>query len=596
MTALAIPASASALDLMSPGGFLFDISDTSWGSLGNGTIDAYDTMYFLNVNGTRYDVRAAASTTSLGGRQVEMAEIAMGSLMVRRLIYVPTGGTGQNYARYLDLVRNPTAAPIMATVMINGSLGSDSSTTITGTSSGDTVLTVADTWFTTDDTTDGGGDPSLGHVFQGPGGSTTATTVTLAAATDTPTWSFTVMVPAGGTAGFLTFAVQEMNRALSIAESRRLVDLPPDAFNGLDTYAADIVNFPVGGAPIVRFTSPDEIDEGAETPVMIAVEDLEMDPSISWSWDTNDDGTFGEMPGATMYTIPAGSTDGEGTVRVGVEATDGTNTRRVYKTIIVHNVAPVITSSAPTMAHVRREYVYTPTIDEPAGAADALRYVLVSRPMGMEVDTATGTIRWTPSIDQRARTFDVNLRIDDGDGGEDEQVWRIDVADNAPPDSPVPVSPIDRIRVAEGEMVTLVAENATDDDGDTLVYFFRLSQTSRFEGPDVVGSGELDEDPSGMTQWTAPMPLARGLWYWEVWVDDGITESFHRYAQVVVGDVDMPEADAGVANDGSVGPGFDAGMGGGGGGGCAAAPAGSTAPAIWLVGLAGLVLWRRRRR
>ena len=101
------------------------------------------------------------------------------------------------------------------------------------------------------------------------------------------------MVPAGGTAGFLTFAVQEMNRALSIAESRRLVDLPPDAFNGLDTYAADIVNFPVGGAPIVRFTSPDEIDEGAETPVMIAVEDLEMDPSISWSWDTNDDGTFG---------------------------------------------------------------------------------------------------------------------------------------------------------------------------------------------------------------------------------------------------------------------------------------------------------------
>ncbi|MCA9605921.1 MAG: hypothetical protein KC619_10025 [Myxococcales bacterium] len=590
---LAVPATALALvNLMSPGGFLFDINETSTGTLSNGTIDSYDTMYSLSVNGTQYNVSSMAPTTTMGGRQIEMAEIAMGSLMVRRLIYVPSGSAGMNYARYLDLIRNPTAAPVMATVVIGGNLGSDSSTVVTGSSSGDMLVSTADYWFTTDDSTDGGGDPSLGHVFQGPGAPITATAASVSV--DSPTWTFTVMVPAGGTVGFLLFAVQEMTRAASIAESTRLIDLPPDAFMGLDPYAADIQNFAVGGAPIVRFTTASEADEGAAIPVDIVVEDLEGDPTISWSWDTDDDGTFGEMPGAMSFTIPAGSTDGPGTVRVGVEATDGTNTRQVYRSIVVNNVAPVITSSPPARANVRREYTYTPVIDEPGGALDPLRYVLVTRPMGMSVDTATGVITWTPTIDQRARAFDVALQIDDGDGGEDMQAWRIDVADNVPPDPPTPVSPVDRIRVAEGEPITLVAENATDGDGDTLVYFFRLSQTSRFDGPDVIGSGELDEDPSGMTSWTTATGLERGLWYWEVWVDDGITESFHRYAQVVVGDVDMPEEDAGLANDGGVGPGFDAGTGGGGGGGCAAAP--STPSPAWLLGLAGLALFRRRRR
>jgi len=590
---LLIPATAFALvNLTSPGGFLFDIIETSNGQLSNGTNDAYDSMYYLNVNGTRYSAAGAAATMSLGGRQVEMAEVAMGSLMVRRLVYVPTGGTGQNYARYLDLIRNPTAAPIMATVMFDGSLGSDSSTIVTGTSSGDMTVTTADSWMATDDATDMGGDSALAHVFQGPGATTTATTASIS--TDRPTWSFTVSVPAGGTAGFLTFAVQDLSRAGSMAEARRVVDLPADAFLGLDPYAADIMNFPVGGAPIARFTAPAEVDEGAAIMVDVSVEDLEMDPMVTWSWDTDDDGTFGELPDATSYTVPMGTTDGDGSIRIGVETSDGTNTRQVYRTIVVNNVAPVITSSPPTTGNVRREYSYTPVVEEPGGALDPLRYILISRPTGMTVDGATGTITWTPTTDQRARTFDVSLRIDDGDEGEDMQLWRIDIADNTPPEAPVPMSPIDDMRVPEGMPVTLVAENATDADGDTLVYFFRLSTSSRFDGPDVIGSGELDEDPSGTTSWTTAEGLDRGLYYWEVWVDDGITESFHRFARVVVGEVDITVEDAGtVAGDGGVSPGVDAG-GGGGGGGCSASAPAESPNHLWLLALVGAVLVRRR--
>ncbi len=591
---LLVPTTALAVvNLTSPGGFLFDIQETASGELRDGTTDAYNGMYYLNVNGTRYNVRGAAATTSVGGRQVEMAEIAMGSLMVRRLIYVPEGGTSQNYARYLDLIRNPTAAPVMATVMIDGSLGSGFSTQITGSSSGDTLVSTSDSWFATDDRTDMGGDPSLAHVFQGPGARTAATAVSMTSSR--PTWSFSVSVPAGGTVGFLTFAIQEASRADSLREARRLVRLPSDAFTGLFPYAADIVNFPIGGAPYASFTSASVADEGAEITVDVLVGDLEMDPSLSWTWDTDDDGTFGELPDATSYTIPMGTTDGDGSVRVGVEMTDGTNTRRMYRSIQIDNVAPVITSTPPTSANVRREYTYTPVIEEPGGALDPIRYILISRPTGMTVDGTTGAIAWTPTTDQRARTFDVSLRIDDGDGGEDMQIWRIDVADNTAPEPPVPTSPIDRMRVPEGMPFTLVAQNATDADGDTLVYFFRVSANSRFEGPDVIGSGELDEDPSGSTSWTTTDGLDRGLYYWEVWVDDGITESFHRFAQVVVGDVDIPLPDGGApADGGTVIPGIDAGTGGGGGGCSAISGTSSGAAGAWLLGLAGLLFVRRR--
>jgi len=592
---LVLPATAFAIDLVSPDGFVFDIQDTSRGQILNGgTVDIYDSTYILEVDGTEYNVSGAASTTTLGGRQVEMAEVMIGSMAVQRLVYVPTGGTGRNYARFLDLIRNTGSSSAMVTVRIDGDLGSDFSTVITGSSSGDMTVDTADDWFTTDDSGDGTGDPSLGHVLQASGAAVRASSVSMTS--DDLAWTFDVTIGPGETVGFLTFAIQEMDRAASIAEATRLSGLPGDALMGIETYAADIVNFPVGGAPIVRFTAPNEIDEGAETLVEIAVEDLEGDPTVTWSWDTDDDGTFGELPMADSYTIPMGSTDGDGIVRVGVETSDGTNTRQIYRSITVNNVAPEITSTPPATANVRREYTYTPTIDEPAEDNDPLRYILVSRPTGMEVDASTGTISWTPSTDQRARVFDVNLQIDDGDGGEDNQMWQIAVADNTPPEPPEPVSPIDRMRVPEGETITLTVENGSDPDGDELVYFFRVSQTSDFLNPDVVGSGELDEDPSGMTSWTTPEPLSRGLWYWEVWVDDGITESFHRFAQVVVGDVDMPEGDGGVTGDGGTGGGFDAGPGGGGGGdgGCSvsAAPAPRNAP--WLLALAGLALLRRR--
>lgn len=589
---------AAAVNLTSAGGFLFDIQENLTGELLNGAFgasDAYDSMYKLQVNGTDYNAGGRASSTSLGGRQVETAEIVMGALRVRRLIYVPSAGG--DYARYLDLVRNPGASATTATIRIYGGLGSDFSTIVTGSSSGDTAFSTADDWFATDDFSDGGGDPSLAHVLQGPDGAVSATAATLGPP-DFPEWSFTVTVPAGGQVGILSFAVQASSRAASMTEARRLITLPADAALGLDAYLTDIVNFPAGGAPVVRFTHPPEIEEGAEALVDIMVEDREGDPTVTWSWDTDDDGVFGELPGASSYTIPMGTTDGDGEVRIGVEASDGTNTRQVYRSIPVLNVAPSFASAPSTMANVRREYTYTPTVDDPALAADPFRFLLVTRPTGMTVDAMTGAISWTPIVDQRGRTFDVTLRVEDQDGGEDQQMWRIDVAENTLPEAPTPVSPIDRAQVAADAPVTLVVANGIDPDGDSLAYFFRVSQESAFVSPDLLRSTEITEGADGMTEWTTAEPLTPGLWYWDVWVDDGIGESLHRYGQLIVGDVDVPGADAGGVVPGDGGVGFlDAGAPPPPpGGGCNTVASSRGNHAFWLVGLVGLFFVRRRRR
>jgi hypothetical protein len=239
--ALLVPAVALAIDLTSAGGFLFDIQDRSSGELSNGSIDAYDGCYYLDVGGTRY-TSGAAGTTSLAGRQVELAVVRLAGLDVQRFVYVPSAMG--DWARYLDVLSNPGTTPITTTVRISGNLGSDGSTRVIATSSGDTVVSSADTWYATDDT-DGSGDPSLAHLFQSGAGSGAPVTARAASiSTDNIDVTFDVTVPAGGRVAVLSFAIQTMSQALAQAEAIRLLDLPDDAWTGLEEYETDIVNFP----------------------------------------------------------------------------------------------------------------------------------------------------------------------------------------------------------------------------------------------------------------------------------------------------------------------------------------------------------------
>lgn len=350
--------------------------------------------------------------------------------------------------------------------------------------------------------------------------------------------------------------------------------------------------------PTVTFTAPTTALEGDEFTIHVVVTDPDVGDTPTWSWDLDADGTFGDMPDGTDYTVAAGTSDGPVNLQVGVQATDGVESRTTYVMVGISNVAPTITSAPGTAAYIRSEYRYEVAATDPAGAADPLVYRLTSRPTGMDI--TDNVITWTPAADQRGRSFPVVLHVDDGDSGEDVQMWDIMVSANRAPDAPTPSSPIDRMRVPADEPVTLTVENGTDADGDALDYFFRLSRTSSFDTASVIGSGGVAEDTGETTSWTTSEPLEPGLWYWQAWVDDGMVESPRRFAQLVVGDGTLTETDAGPSGltDGGLIPGVDAGTGGGGGG-CSAGTTGSSRGlggfGELMLAVAGLWLVSRRR-
>jgi MYXO-CTERM domain-containing protein len=328
----------------------------------------------------------------------------------------------------------------------------------------------------------------------------------------------------------------------------------------------------------------------------VTVTDPDTGDTPTWTWDLDDDGTFGEAAGMASHTVAMGTTDGDGMIRVGVEATDGSETAQAYATVSVLNVEPSFTSSPGTTAFIRSEYRYEVAVSDPGGTNDPIEYRLTSRPMGMEI--AANIITWTPVPEQRGRVFPVILRADDGDGAEIVQMWDITVTANQAPTTPVPVSPIERARVAADMPVTLVVENATDPDGDPIDYFFRLSRTSGFDTADIIGSGGVAPGSGETTEWTTDEPLDPGLWYWQVWVEDERESSMRTFAQFVVGDGGFPDIDAGGGGltDGGTIPGVDAGTGGDDGG-CAISATGSSQNgAPWLLGLVGAVLALRRKR
>src|SRR5690606_10241728 len=175
------------------------------------------------------------------------------------------------------------------------------------------------------------------------------------------------------------------------------------------------------------------------------------------------------------YTIPAGSTDGDGVVRVGVQASDGTNTTERYRSISVRNVEPTITSSPDTLTSVGAMYRYQIEVDDPGGDLDPLTYAVTAGPSSMVVSD-TGLVSWTPretDVTGPEDPITVQVSVDDGDMGTATQMWELTVSPNRVPSDPTPVFPIGGIGILD-PAPRLVVSNASDPDRDPLVYYFAI--------------------------------------------------------------------------------------------------------------------------
>ncbi|MDQ3036099.1 MAG: PKD domain-containing protein [Myxococcota bacterium] len=355
------------------------------------------------------------------------------------------------------------------------------------------------------------------------------------------------------------------------------------------------------GAPIIEFTSPSSADEGAEVVITVSVTDEEGDPA-TWSWDLDDDGVFGDMAGVTSYTIPAGTSDGDGSVRVAVEATDGTNTSTRTRTVRIANVEPRITSSPPTETSVGANLRYAIVVDDPGGANDAPRYTVVRGPASATI-TDAGTFTWMPTeldVTRPAERVTIEISVDDGDGGIAMQSWEMSVSPNRTPEGLLLVYPASGIVIAD-PLPRLVVGNGTDADPlDTLVYYFELDDDADLTEPLLVESGMVEQGV-GYTAFQLTTPLAPGTYHWRAWMSDGFvtTEPLTTTFTVVpdprqadggpaTGDGSMEIADAGTDRMGP--PPASSG--------CSAAAGSRSAPtalALFALGLAVIAGYRRRR-
>ena len=248
-------ASFGAVNLFDGNGFLWDIFGDF---ISNGTVDAYDGGHRLFINGLFQNF--FSFTTEDGGREVVTNTNTVNGLEVNRKIFVPTDDA---FARFLEILNNPTTSDISVTVEILTNLGSDGFTNIIDTSSGDTTFTTADDFIVTDDF-NGGGDPTIVHAFSCDGATVEPTQVSISR--DNVRYSYFVTVPAGERVIIMNFGSQNQNQATAAASALTLLNLEGSTLASLSSDEIDdIVNYDcsIGQSDAVFLViDEDSIDNG----------------------------------------------------------------------------------------------------------------------------------------------------------------------------------------------------------------------------------------------------------------------------------------------------------------------------------------------
>jgi hypothetical protein len=178
-----------------------------------------------------YNKNAAATLdATCANRQVNFPVQVIGGLNVSRKVYVPTS---DSFARWLNIIQNPTASPILVRVGTGNNLGSDSNTVVVATSNGG-APTTATMWVTTFQNYSGttSTDPRIGHVLQGPGAiATPLSSINFVNGDDNPYWGYDITVPAGATRVIMNFVTGQPSKAAAAAKAASLTTgiLPPVA-------------------------------------------------------------------------------------------------------------------------------------------------------------------------------------------------------------------------------------------------------------------------------------------------------------------------------------------------------------------------------
>ncbi len=228
--------------------------------------------------------------------------------------------------------------------------------------------------------------------------------------------------------------------------------------------ASCLTDFTVNWTPEIIGQKP--ISTPENTPLLIETEDLIIvEPEKAPS------GMVVEVSGGDHYTVQGQTVIPEqnfsGTLSVPVRLVAGADESNLYTlSVEVSNVnhAPVITSSPVLSAKSGLEYVYEmAATDEDPG--DVLVYSAMQKPSWMQVNSTTGRVSGTPSLNDLG-FVNVTLKVSDG-AEEDTQSYTLEVQNyNLPPE--IITDPRDTALVAQTYTYGI---QATDVEGDPLTYF-----------------------------------------------------------------------------------------------------------------------------
>jgi hypothetical protein len=103
--------------------------------------------------------------------------------------------------------------------------------------------------------------------------------------------------------------------------------------------------------------------------------------------------------------------------------------------------------------------------------------------------------------------------------------------------------------VLDNTNVTLVVENGSDPDGDSLSYFFELDRANTFDSADKQVSVSIDEQ-TNHTQWSVNGLLDNTTYYWRAKASDGVVDSDWVVSSFRIVTVNLPPSIPTIRNPG----------------------------------------------
>ncbi|MEM1108240.1 MAG: putative Ig domain-containing protein [Planctomycetota bacterium] len=304
------------------------------------------------------------------------------------------------------------------------------------------------------------------------------------ASIDRVTGEFT-WTPAAGQQGEQTFTVRVI-----------------DGRGGSDTRAVTITVSEIqapNAAPFFTERFPTQVILGNDLRFRPEALDPNNDP-LTYALQAGPDGAFFDAESGILIWEPKADQLGSHDFIFAVnDGRGGQDTEAFTVNVVMRNENPEITSVAPTAAKSGVEYVYQLEANDPNG--DALTYEVdrLSAERGVAID-ANGRLTWTPGA---AGVATIGVRVSDGRGGEDTQVFDLDVVEpvvNTPPTFTSTVEGF--VFLNEAFSVKVTAEDIEDGVSTAIGtgLGFSLDEASLVRGVSIV------DDPTsvnhGLLRWT----------------------------------------------------------------------------------------------